>query len=308
MEKDAGELVIGVDLGGTNISAGQVTKSGKVIRVEKKETLAREGKEKVIKRIKELISLLMRDSVRGIGIGSPGPLSSTKGIVYNPPNLPGWKNVHLRDILSKEFNLPVILEKDANCACFGEKWVGRGKDAASLICLTLGTGIGGGIILDNKLWRGIDDTAAEIGHMTIAPDGPLCGCGNYGCLEAFSSASALVKRAFKRGANFSTAKDIYEAARKGNKLACELLEETGRYLGIGIANLVNLLNPEMVVLCGRMAKAGNYILKPIRKEVKKRSFPVPAKRVKIYVSTLGEYAGLIGAAGLVWIKLVGGEI
>jgi glucokinase len=166
--------------------------------------------------------------------------------------------------------------------------------------------------LDNKLWRGIDDTAAEIGHMTIDPDGPLCGCGNQGCLEALSSATALVRRAIERISKGEksildkmpkyslTAKDIYRVARSGDRLACELLDETGRYLGIAIASLVNLLNPEKVILCGRMAKAGRFILNPLREEVKKRSFYIPGKRVKICTSLLGEYAGLIGAAGIVF--------
>lgn len=309
------KLAIGVDLGGTNITAGQVTAKGKIFKVKTAPTLARERKEKVISRIKGLIHLLMTDQVIGIGIGSPGPLSSSRGIVYNPPNLPGWKNVPLRAILAREFKLPVILENDANAACFGEKWVGRGKGVKSLICLTLGTGIGGGIILENKLIRGIDDTAAEIGHMTIDPDGPKCGCGNYGCLESFSSATALVKRAREILSQNKksilhqlpedkplTAKDIYEAAKKGDSLARELLEETGRYLGIGIATLINLLNPEMVVLSGRMAGAKEFIFGAIHEEIKKRSFAVPFRRVKIRTSSLGEYAGIIGAAGLVWTE------
>lgn len=302
------KLAIGIDLGGTNITGAQVTKKGRLLKIEKIKTNAKEGKAKVIKRIKDIIHTLMTDNVEGIGVGSPGPLSSKKGIVYNPPNLPGWKDVPLRDIISREFGLPVILENDANCACFGEKWAGAGKKVKSLICLTLGTGIGGGIILDNKLWRGIDDTAGEIGHMIIDPDGPVCGCGNYGCLEAFSSATALVKKAIDElphlNKNTLTARDIYESAKKGDILARRLLEDAGRYLGIGIASLVNILNPEMVVLCGRMTGAGKFILSPLQREVKKRSFAVPGRRVKICLSELGEYAGVIGAAGIVWEELL----
>lgn len=307
---------IGVDLGGTNIVSALVTAEGKLLIRDRRPTHARKGKEFVLQQIKESIRTIFAESqlpagkIVAIGIGSPGPLNTRTGVVISPSNLPGWYNVPLKEIIQREFSLPVYLDNDANAAAQGEKWLGAGWQVNDLVCLTLGTGVGGGIILGGKIFRGIDDTGGEIGHMILVPNGRRCNCGNMGCLEAYASATAIVERTYEflqagknsslqkaiaRGGEFS-ASLIYEHALQGDTLSCQIMEETGRYLGIAIASLVNILNPEMVVICGGVSQAGEMIFRPLREEVKIRALQVPAERVKIVSGILGDNAGVIGAA------------
>ena len=275
------KLLVGIDLGGTNIKGAVVTQEGRVLNRSRCETLADEGPDAVIGRIAGLVEKLAEDAglstsdLLVVGIGAPGPLSTKTGTVIEAPNLPGWINVPLRDILQEHLGVKVFVENDANAAAWGEKWVGAGRDVSSLICLTLGTGIGGGIVIDGKLLHGVDDAAGELGHMTIVPDGPLCGCGNHGCLETLASAPATARRAresIKAGGESAltqmcggdlskiTAEMVNKAADSGDELAAEVMRGTAEYLGIAIASLVNLLNPEMVVLSGGMIAAGELSL------------------------------------------------
>jgi len=313
----------GVDLGGTNIVSVIVNHQGKIVNRLKVPTLAERGKEATIKRIIETIhenivqSTIALDDIIGIGIGAPGPLDTKRGIINFAPNLPGWRDVPLRKILEDEFNMKVVLENDANAAAWGERCFGIGRGVDNLVCFTLGTGIGGGIIIDGKIYHGSNYGAAELGHMTVNKDGPRCNCGNYGCLEAYSSATGIknrIKNRIKEGIkskflNFDNnklfeslrLKSIFEAARKGDRLTSDIVEEAISYLGIAVANIVNILNPEMVVLVGGITNEGDKLLIPLREEVKKRAFYSNYKSLKIVIGKLGGNAGVLGAAALLWI-------
>lgn len=314
---------IGVDLGGTNIVSVIVNHQGKIVNRLKVPTLTERGKEATIKRITETIhenivqSTIAIDDITGIGIGAPGPLDIKRGIINFAPNLPGWRDVPLRKILEDEFNTKVVLENDANAAAWGERCFGIGRGVDNLVCFTLGTGIGGGIIIDGKIYHGSNYGAAELGHMTVNKDGPRCNCGNYGCLEAYSSATGIknrIKNRIKEGIKSKflsfddnklfeslRLKSIFETARKGDKLTKGVVEEAISYLGIAIANIVNILNPEMVVLVGGITNEGDKLLIPLRREVKKRAFYSNYKSLKIVIGKLGGNAGVLGAAALLWI-------
>ena len=314
---------IGVDLGGTNIVSAIVNCQGKIVNRLKVPTLAERGKEATIKRIIDTInenivqSTIVLDDIIGIGIGAPGPLDIKRGIINFAPNLPGWIDVPLKKKLENEFNMKVVLENDANAAAWGERCFGAGQGVNNLVCFTLGTGIGGGIIIDGKIYHGNNYGAAELGHMTVNKDGPRCNCGNYGCLEAYSSATGIKNRIINRieegikseFLNFDDdklfeslrLKSIFEAARKGDKLTKGVVEEAISYLGIAIANIANILNPEMVVLVGGITNEGDKLLIPLREEVKKRAFYSNYKSLKIVIGKLGGNAGVLGAAALPWI-------
>jgi len=315
--------VIGVDIGGTNIKIGILTKQGKIIQKTSIPTNPKEGPEKIIKRLCSRIKDLCNESkikisdIIRIGVGCPGPLDSKKGIIIKTPNLPGWDNFPLKKRIESRLKIPTIVNNDANSATYGEYWLGAGKGYSTIVCYTLGTGIGGGIILNGKLFKGIDDTAGHLGHITIIPDGPRCRCGNRGCLEALASAPNLVKRAIKgikRGIKTKltslskgklqaiTSQMIYLSASQEDKFSKKLLAETGRYLGIAVAGILNTLNPEVVIFSGGMIEAGELLFKPLRQEAKRRAFPQPAKRVKIVKAKLGNDAGIIGSAGLALIE------
>ncbi len=314
---------IGVDLGGTNIVSAIVNCQGKIVNRLKVPTLAERGKEATIKRIIETIhrnivqSSVAPNDIIGIGIGAPGPLDIKRGIINFAPNLPGWRDVSLRKILEDEFNVKVVLENDANAAAWGERCFGAGQGVNNLVCFTLGTGIGGGIIIDGKIYHGSNYGAAELGHMTVSKDGPRCNCGNYGCLEAYSSATGIknrIKKRIKEGIKSKflsfdneelfeslRLKLIFETARKGDKLTKDIVEEAISYLGIAIANIANILNPEMVVLVGGITNEGDKLLIPLRRKVKRRAFYSNYKSLKIVIGKLGGNAGVLGAAALLWI-------
>ena len=303
---------VGLEFGGTNIKAALFDDRAKIIFDEFQPTGARQGVESVLNRIKATIHHLIDmqeippNGLRGIGIASPGPLDIKTGMVLNSPNLPGWKKVPLKKTIEREFKVPVILENDTNAAALGELWMGNGKGAKNLILLTLGTGVGGGIILDKRIWHGSNDLGGEIGHMTIEKDGPKCNCGNRGCLESFVSATGIVRRtarALKEGRVSSlskrtsklTPKIIFNEAQKGDGLAKEIVNATGEYLGIGLANLVNILNPEIIILGGGVAQSIGILLKPAMKELKKRTFARGIENLKILPWKLGNHAGIIGS-------------
>lgn len=314
MEK---KYYIGVDLGGTNIKAGMVTEEAKVIVKTSIPTEREGGPDHVLGRICQAIenvrkrSGLSKESIGGATVGAPGTLDTKSGMVLYPPNLPGWRNVPLVEVVSKKTDLNVILENDANAAAYGEYWAGAAKGVDSMVMFTLGTGIGGGIIVAGKLVHGNTDCAAELGHMVIEVDGRECACGNRGCLEAYASADSLTRRfveAVNAGTKSSLAesirsgedmnsKIIYEAARDGDELANKIYWETGVYLGIGIVNILHTLNPARVVLSGGLIGAGDLLMRPIRETVEKKALPDAQRNCTICFAALGEDAGLIGAAG-----------
>jgi glucokinase len=280
--------------------------------------MVNEGKDRVIRRIfsviHELKVLCPTNSLKGIGIGSAGIIDIEKGMIVTSPNFPGWQDVPLRDLICQEFDMPTILDNDANAAVFGEHWAGAGQGSTSLIGLTLGTGVGGGIILNGSLWHGSEGMAGEIGHMTIVPDGINCSCGNTGCLEAYASATAIVRRTADRISQSPqsnllqlsgienpiemTAAKIYQAALSGDALAQDIFYETGAYLGLAIGSLINILNPEIFIIGGGVSKAWNFFYKSMMEEIHKRVFNRQAGRIKVVAGNLGDDAGLIGAGCL----------
>jgi len=320
------DYVVGVDLGATNIVSLLISRDARVIARDTRKTMGEEGKERTISQIVTSARSVIGEgekagisskSILGMGIGGPGPLNSDGGMIHLAPNIPGWIDTYLVKELEDELKLNVFLENDANAAALGEWWLGAGRDVDNLVLLTLGTGVGGGIIIDGEVLHGARNTAGEIGHTIIHEGGLLCSCGNRGCLEAYASARAVVKRtlsAIYRGEETLltdlvknklediTCKLVYDTARKGDSLCKRVVEEIGRYLGIGIANIVNIINPEMIILGGGMANAGNLIFEPIRKYAREHSFTAAMEGVKIVPAALGVNAGAIGAVAYVLKK------
>ncbi len=301
-----------VDLGGTNTILGLLSEKGEVLERLEVPTAVEDGYDDVVDRIADGLRLMIGSrSVVGIGIGAPGPLDAERGVIIESPNLEGFNNRPLALDLAKRCELPVFLENDANAAALAESWIGAGRQARDLIVLTVGTGIGGGLILGGRLYRGSAFSAGEVGHMTIEPNGPVCACGNQGCLEVLASAPAIAARAREKvQKGFETrmldlaggdpaaisAETVSLACDENDPVALRVLEETGRYLGIGTANLINVLNPQLVLFGGGGARAGEFLLAPIRKEVERRSFAGLKACAEIGPCTLGDDAGLIGAA------------
>jgi len=312
--------LVGVDIGGTNIVVGTVAEDGSAVHgVRSAPTLPEEGPQAVLGRIARLVQAsigetertagVARERVVGVGIGSPGPLDRERGVVLLTPNL-GWRDLPLRDMVSEAVGLPASLDNDANCAVYGEWWVGAARGAKYVVGLTIGTGIGGGIVFDGRLYHGASDVAGEVGHTTIDSTGRLCKCGNYGCLEAYASGPAIAARAVEgvaagvetrlpamAGGDLSkvTAQMVYEAARAGDEFALELVKDTARYLGAGVGNLVNIFNPEIVVIVGGVTMAGDQLFVPLRTEVKRRAFKPAVDRCRIVPGDLPGTAGVVGA-------------
>ena len=259
--------------------------------------------------------------IAGVGIGSPGPLDTKTGVVLLTPNL-GWTNYPLRDRLTQALGKPATLDNDANCAIFGEWWRGAARGADHVVGLTIGTGIGGGIVLSGAIYRGASDIAGEIGHMTIDAMGRRCKCGNYGCLEAYASGPAIAARAvegIEAGVDTSlpryvqgdmskiTAQVVYEAAHDGDDFALEVVKDTARFLGAGVANIINVFNPQVVVICGGVTLAGDRLFVPLRSEVKRRAFKPAVDVCRIVPGELTGTAGVYGAAA-VFIQRTWGRV
>jgi len=312
--------IVGVDIGGTNLVVGAMPADGsREIGVHTLPTRASLGADAVIDRICEMIETTIgavhretgatRDQVAGVGIGSPGPLDREHGIVIITPNL-GWKDFPLRDRVGSQARLRATLDNDANCATLGEAWLGAARGGRNVVGITLGTGIGGGLIFDGRLYHGASDVAGEIGHMTIEANGRRCGCGNYGCLEAYASGPAIAMRAREALGNGEaslltdlvdgdlarlTAAMVYKASGQGDTIASDVVHETARFLGTGVANILNVFNPDVVVLAGGVAQAGDSLFVPLRAEVRRRAFKPAVDACRIVPGELGGSAGMIGA-------------
>ncbi|HSH46927.1 MAG TPA: ROK family protein [Longimicrobiales bacterium] len=332
MSADRKRWVAGVDLGGTNIVVGALPiDGGDLMAVRTQKTEAIRGAKFVVDRIVQMLEDAIQEVVdehggskedfAGIGIGSPGPLNRATGTIINTPNL-GWRNFPLRDLISNGVGLPAALDNDANCATYGEWWLGAGRDVNNLVGLTLGTGIGGGIVLEGDIFHGASDAAGEIGHMTIDSTGRKCKCGNYGCLEAYASGPAIALRAvegIEAGAQSMlpdlvegrleeiTAATVYEAVILGDAYANEVMKETAKLLGTGVANIINVLNPEMVVIAGGVTRAGDHLFVPLKAEVRRRAFKSSEEVCDIVPAHLVGTAGVIGAMAM-FKKEVLGEV
>lgn len=324
------QYILGVDIGGTSINVGAVpTGGGPVLGMRSMPTDAHGGGEFVFNRIVDMVRGVLtdeahrecfrREDVIGIGLGSPGPLDRRTGVVLETINL-GWSNFPLRDRIADTLDLEAALDNDANAATLGEWWQGAARGFDHVLGVTIGTGIGGGIVLDGEVYHGVSDVAAEFGHMTIDSAGRKCGCGNYGCLEAYASGPAIAARAaegIEAGApsmmvdmvhgdlKLITAEKVSEAIIAGDRYANEVMLETAKFLGVGLANLINILNPGIVVLSGGVARAGDHLLAPLRQEIGRRAFANASESCRICIGELGDMAGVIGAAATFHVARLG---
>jgi glucokinase len=311
-------LFVGLDVGGTSMKAGVVDDAGKSLGAVSLPTEAHRGQEFGLERMCETIrqavaaaGLTMRD-IHAIGVATPGTMDIPAGVILDPPNLKPWRNVPVRDHVAKVFHLPTAFQNDANAAAFGEFWAGAGRDAHSLVLFTLGTGVGCGIIIGDLVLEGEHSHGAEVGHMKIEMTNPRqCGCGRWGCLEAYASATAVVKRAeealsqsgvkskmqaYQNTNAGLTSRDIFDSAAEGDVIAEKIVIDTAYYLAVGATNMMHTIDPDMIVFGGGMIAAGESFLQRIRKFVKELAFPVPAERTTICYAQLGSDAGFIGAA------------
>lgn len=311
---------VGVDLGGTNIVAGVLDADANIKSRLTTPTEVSRGRDQVISNIITAAERAMaearvdRKEVIGIGIGSPGPMSHRQGMVINPGNLPCLQNTPLRQIMMDKTGIRTTLENDANAAAWGEFWAGAGKDVTDLVMYTLGTGVGGGVIVEGKMLRGYFENGAELGHMIVNPGGRLCSCGQNGCVEAYSSAYFLARhaedlirdgrpsslKARTEAGEMLRAEHIVEAAKAGDALAVEVWDKACYYLAVAIVGMRHVTNPQRVVLAGGLIGAGDFLLDPIRKYAKELGWKLLDDGPEICFATLGNNAGVIGAAGCAW--------
>ena len=313
--------VLALDVGGTNMVAALFHEDAEdPVTLESRPTPTAGGPQMVVETGAELLEVVRSRAERdhevesrrivGVGIGVPGAVDPTRGIVFLAPNL-GWRHVPVRDLFLQRLDLPVVVDNDANCAALGEWWAGAGRGSRLMVGVTLGTGIGGAIIRKGRVFRGVSGAAGEVGHVTVQMGGRRCSCGNHGCLEAYASGTAIAARARERlteGAVSTlteltegepdrvTAALVTRAAASGDALCQEVLAEAARYLGAGLAGLVNLLNPDRIVLAGGVVQAGDLLLAPVRAEVRQRAFEASAEACVVAVARQPELAGVRGAA------------
>ena len=299
-------FTIGVDVGGTNIKYGLVDAEGRIIARESFKTALFSNKHKLIKGLIDHIlqSLhkynILKKQVLGIGIGFPGLIDFPQGIVKTVTNLKGWNNVPLKKAMETQLGLPVFLDNDVNVIALGEWKYGAGKGYENIICITLGTGVGGGLILNNQLYRGKGFSAGEVGHIMINEKGPVCNCGGKGCLEAYVGNKVLLKNARKIFKNKEIAiEDIGVLAKKGTPAAIQFWQDTATHIGNALIGIVNLLNPELIIIGGGISNNYSFLGKTIMQIIKKNAMKVPARLVKVVRAKLGDDAGIIGAKVLV---------
>ncbi len=330
-------LVVGIDLGGTQIRAAVLQGASLLSRIN---LLTGENPtpERVMPRIFSAVQQALADAhvgleqIAGIGIGAPGPLDSRTGIVFSPPNLPGWDHVPLRDIFYQQFHLPIFVENDANAAALAEHLFGAGRGTQDMVYITVSTGIGGGVIIRGQIMDGTSGTAAELGHMTVDLHGPRCNCGNVGCLERLASGTAIAMNATEaiaqgRGdallafvlahngpyANIAAntpfdhqtfvninARMVGQAAEAGVTLAQEIIANAAEALGVGLVNFIHIFNPEMIILGGGVMQMGDLLMNPVMRVIQERTMRVPLKAVKIERACLGADVGVIGAGALIY--------
>lgn len=311
------KYVIGVDLGGTKISTAISTIEGNILANVVLPTKAEEGEMAVLGRIIQSIDEVIAgaststDEIEAIGIGSPGPLDAKKGVIITTPNLP-FKNYNLVQPLKEKYNIPVYLDNDANVAAIGEYMFGGGKGKDSIVYFTVSTGVGGGAVLNGKVYRGHTSNALEIGHTTVDPNGPRCNCGNLGCLEAISSGTSIAKRGREAVAtnvetslkkyDVVTSYEVFKEAEAGDEVSKDIIDNALTYLGIGVANAIATFDPEMIIIGGGVSKAGDIVFDTVKKVVNKRCFKSMAESCEIVPAGLGSDAGVVGAVALAIIE------
>lgn len=312
---------IGIDVGGTNVKIALVDDNGKIIYSNSVPTYAKMGYEYTVNNIKQAIKDLMKETnttpsdIEGIGFDFPGQVDCKTGVVKLAPNIPGWVNVPIAQMIENEFHIPTRIDNDVRCAALGELKFGAGRGCENFICITVGTGIGSGIVINGKVVRGATNAAGELGHIKLQMNGgPICGCGDTGCLEAFASGPAIVAMAqeYIKGEKSTKFREmaaveggeitpymVAKAAEEGDPVAKRIFEIVGEYIGIGLTSVINLLNPERVIIGGGVAESGELLLGPIRKTIKERAMVVAGNAVEIVPAQLGNSAGVIGASMLI---------
>lgn len=303
--------IVGVDLGGTMVKIGLVSEKKGILKKDEIETKVEQGFSRVVERICERIRKVADgEDIRAVGIGSPGSIDHDNGIIRFSPNFPGWNNVPLKKEIEKHLGLNTFVENDANSAALGEKWFGEGRNKDHIVVLTLGTGIGGGVITHGKLLTGHDGIGAELGHMIVDPHGPICGCGNYGCLEALASATALIRFAnegrkrfpeskifeLERERGVLGAREIFDAYRMNDRLARRIFDTFVEAMSVGITSIVHIFNPQVVILGGGMSRSADLFIPRIKEKIEMRVMPSFLGTFEIVKSNLGNDAGIIGAA------------
>jgi glucokinase len=310
-------LVFAVDLGGTHLRVGLVDYTGRILKQLKQETPKGDSAECVVNALVRAAENwgCNRQPVVAASIMVPGAVDCAKAVVLQAPNLPSLVNFGLKAELEQRLGWPVFLENDANAAAIGEMWLGAARGCRDVVSVTLGTGVGGGVILEGKLWRGSHGSAGEIGHTTVDPfSGLKCKCGNTGCLELFASATAIVRMTkeslslfpeSRLKSNELTAQKVYEAGREGDELALAVFKRFGMYLGVGLANLINLIDPQIIVITGGVVNGWDLFSTEMYRQVEERAFRTTAQQVRIARSECGDNAGLLGAAWLAMNGLTG---
>ena len=312
---------IGIDVGGTNVKIALVDENGKIIYSNSVPTYAKMGYEYTVNNIKQAIKDLMNETetqpkdIQGIGFDFPGQVDYKTGVVKLAPNIPGWVNVPIAQMIEEEFHIPTKIDNDVRCAALGEMLFGAGRGCENFVCITVGTGIGSGLVVNGQIVRGASNAAGELGHIKLQmKDGPICGCGDTGCLEAFASGPSIVAMAqdYIKGGKSTKFREmaaaeggeitpymVAKAAEAGDPVAKRIFEIVGEYIGIGLTSVINLLNPEKVIIGGGVAEAGDLLFNPIRKTIKERAMVVAGEAVEIVPAQLGNSAGVIGASMLV---------
>lgn len=311
---------LGHDIGGTKIAVTVADRNGKILRKIRRPTEAHRGPRAVVASLASMSREAMARAavspaeLAGVGVSCGGPLDTETGVVYAPPNLPGWDEVPLKAWLESALSLPVFVENDANASALAEWSFGAGRGCRHMVYMTMSTGIGGGIILDGRLYRGPGDTAGEVGHMTIVENGPVCGCGKRGCLEALCSGPSIARRAREKAQASTgsrmvdlaggdpasiTAETVMDAARQDDPAAREIVDETARYMAVGLGNIVNILNPEIIVIGTILVKAQDLLLEPIRAYLRRETWPRVYDKVRVVPAGLGDEVGDLAAIAVI---------
>ncbi len=317
MDENIDDLILGVDLGGTKILTAVVNSRGEMLSSDESITPAKKEREAIIQSIVDSAGCVLKQSnvaisdISAIGIGAAGISSPEAGVLFTSPNLPALRNVLLRDILQERLGKRTFLTNDANAAALGEFYFGAARGVRNFIYVTISTGIGAGVIIDSRIYTGAIGVAGEVGHMTIDDNGPVCNCGNRGCWEVLASGTALAREARKRiekgvrtsileyaegDAEKVTPQAIYNAAQQGDSLAKRLIARTGYYVGVGLVNLINIFNPELIVIGGGLSNIGDMLLKPAFKVAGERAFKEAFQAVRFASAELGRNSGVLGAA------------
>jgi len=309
---------IGVDVGGTNVKIALVSDQGQIVYSNTIPTHAEMGYEYTINNMKDAIRELLKETkletknIESIGFGFPGQIDCQKGIVRLAPNIPGWVNIPIAEIMEKEFGIPTRVDNDVRTATLGELNYGAGVRCQNLVCITVGTGIGSGLVINGKLVRGASNAAGELGHIKLnMQNGPLCGCGDRGCLESYASGPAIVAMAeeYIKGGKTTKYRELANpditpyivavAAKEGDPVAKQIFRIIGEYIGMGLTSVVNLLNPEKIIIGGGVADAGDILFNPIKETIQKRAMVIQREAVEIVPAQLGNTAGVIGASLLI---------